>query len=294
MICTWMSRGPGFVLMAVINTNKTKKNHAFLPSPERTIIYRYRASPVRFVYPTLCVFCRMITGRMTAKPETVRGMEKTMVVNHLGPFLLTMLLLPKLRRSAAPNPEDNNQPIPASRIINVASRLEKRGQLLMANDPATPAGTAWFKSPPGEHSPLGQYGTSKLCNLLFTFELHRRLAAATAPASNAPTGRVTVNAVTPGLVNTNLGDNAFSPWLRCLIRLPMAPIKALLFRNVYKAAETVTWAASSPAVEYSSGKFYGDMAEAACSKTAQDPELARNIWEASVVATGLNESERVG
>lgn len=163
----------------------------------------------------------------------------------------------------------------------------------MANDPAIPAGTAWFKSPPGEHSTFGQYGTSKLCNMLFTFELHRRLAAATAPASNAAIGRVTVNAVTPGLVNTNLGDNVFSPWLRCLIRLPMAPIKALFFRNVDKGAETVIWAASSQAVEHSSGKFYGDMTEVACSKTSQDPELARKLWEASEAVTGLNKNERM-
>lgn len=292
-----MSLGPGFVSRAVINANKPESSI----SAEKTYIGAFRnARPYIEIEPLLSASCiprlafrRMMTGMMTGKLETVQGMEKTMVVNHLGPFLLTNLLLPNLRRSAAPNPEDSNQPVPASRIINVASRLEKRGQLLMANDPTTPAGTAWFKPPPGEHSAFGQYATSKLCNILFTFELHRRLDAATAPAPDAAVGRVTVNAVTPGIVNTNLGDNTFSPWLRRLVWLPAAPLKALFFRNVNKGAETVVWAASSPAMEHSSGKFYGDMAEATFSKKSQDPELARKLWEASEAATGLNKSERV-
>ena len=240
---------------------------------------------------------------LTGKLETVRGMEKTMVVNHLGPFLLTHLLLPNLQKSAASHPlgfggqcapENSLQNDRASRIVNVASRLEKRGELPAAKDPASATGTVWFQPPPGKHDAFRQYGASKLCNMLFTFELHRRLAATTAPASDSGgAGRVTVSAVTPGMVNTGLGDNIFSPWVRPMIKLSTAPIKALLLRTVDKGAETVVWAASSPELEGSSGKFFGDLKECSCSEASQDAELARKLWEASEVATGLNESERM-
>ena len=167
-------------------------------------------------------------------------MEKSMVVNHLGPFLLTSLLLPDLRRSASssssspssaaiagagderdsiPAPRDST---PISRIVNVASKLEKRGRLpaATAGGGGLSPGTRWFEHPPGRHDAFQLYASSKLCNMLFTFELQRRLsAAAAAPPSGAAlvpprsiSGGVMVSAVTPGIVNTALGDETVSPW----------------------------------------------------------------------------------
>lgn len=234
-------------------------------------------------------------------------MEKTMVVNHLGPFLLTHLLLPDLQKSAV---GEGGSPGPASRIVNVGSRLEKRGSLWAAagagaSGAAVPPGTQWFYPPPGKkHNAFQLYGSSKLCNQLCTFELDRRLeaeaaklaAAAAEPAAagggaGTETGRtVTANIVTPGVCNTGLGDGTISPW----ISWAGAPIKAVLMRTVEKGAETIVWAASSPEIEkIGGGKFFGDLAEVPASDVSKDEDLARMLWEASEVASGLEESERL-
>lgn len=144
-----------------------------------------------------------------------------------------------------------------------------------------PPGTEWFHPPAGDHHPWKQYATSKLCSLLFTFELDRRLARSVDHGSG---GRVSVNAVTPGIVNTGLAKDLLSPWVFWAARLPMG----LFARNVEKGAETVVWAASSQEAENVGGKFFGDMNEVPCSENAKDEELAKELWEACEVVTGLN------
>lgn len=229
-----------------------------------------------------------------------------MVVNHLGLFLLTNLLLPDLQKSASADPTaagNSAERRRASRIVNVGSRLEKRGSLWAAEGSEggrfVSPGPRWFEPPPGkEHKPFGAYGSSKLCNMLFTFELDRRLRAAeqatrsavAAEGRTAGTGRVvTANIVTPGVVNTGLG-NATSPWMSWV----GAPLKAAFMRTVEKGAETVVWAAASPDAEtIGGGNFFGDMKEVECSDKSRDEVLAKKVWEASEVASGLQESERI-
>lgn len=201
-----------------------------------------------------------------------------MVINQLGPFLLTNLLLPDLQRNATRER--------ASRIVNVSSRLEKNGSL-PAMKAGVPPGTAWFHPPSeGEYSMWKQYGTSKLCNLLFTFELNRRLVdKGMGPGAASGEGSVTVNALTPGLVSSDLGRNMAGEWLFWAVK----PLLSLVMRSVDKGAETVVWAASSPDVEGEGGKFFGDLKEVPCSETAKDEELARKLWEACEIATGFKE-----
>ncbi|CAM9094906.1 unnamed protein product, partial [Hapterophycus canaliculatus] len=245
-------------------------------------------------------------GIIPAKPVLVRGMEESMVVNHLGPFLLTNLLLTDLRKSASADPTypaaNGNKAGTdrASRIVNVGSRLEKRGSLWATEESdagkLVAPGPRWFEPPPGkEHSPFGLYGSSKLCNMLFTFELDRRLKAAgqatqSAEGGEAERGRVvTANIVTPGVVNTGLGNNT-APWMSWAA----APLKAAFMRTVHKGAETVVWAATSSEAEaMGGGKFFGDKKEVECSERSRDEGLAKQLWEASEVASGLKESERI-
>jgi NAD(P)-dependent dehydrogenase (short-subunit alcohol dehydrogenase family) len=116
------------------------------------------------------------------------------------------------------------------------------------------------------------YGKSKLANVLFTYELARRLEA---------TG-VTANAVHPGFVSTNMGrDNG---WLiHKLIRL------AMLFNgiSVKEGARTMVYLASSPEVETVSGKYYYEMKPVRSSRSSYDREAARRLWEVSEELVGI-------
>ncbi|CAN0053537.1 unnamed protein product [Choristocarpus tenellus] len=249
---------------------------------------------------------------MLKKEETVRGMEKTLVVNHLGPFLLTNLLLPNLQRSSVESPVSIGTRPPASRIVNVASRLEKNGSIMAAERGVQP-GPEWFAPPSvtgdGPYNLWHQYSTSKLCNMLFTFELDRRLnrewtehnagqgqkgseelvgGEGFSGGGDSVAGRVMVNAMTPGVVNSDLGrwNNPFVIWAT-------RPIMRLVMRSPAKGAETVIYTATSPELEGASGKFFYDMSEAPCSEGAQDKSLARELWKASSVASKLDETEEV-
>ena len=118
----------------------------------------------------------------------------TMRTNHLGPFLLTNLLLPTIRRTALNSGKE-------CRIINVASRLEKVAKFdeknmpilawLSGQSPSSSSSSPSSSSPPWSGMTL--YANSKLCNLLMTFELHRRLQR-----EEGNKEIITVNAMTPG------------------------------------------------------------------------------------------------
>jgi NAD(P)-dependent dehydrogenase (short-subunit alcohol dehydrogenase family) len=120
---------------------------------------------------------------------------------------------------------------------------------------------------------MGAYATSKLANLLFTYELHRRLAARGA--------RIAVNALHPGLVATRLGrDNG---WLRVALR-------NLLRRSLLspeEGAQTSLYLAASPEVEGVSGRYFQACAEARSSEASRDPATAAALWCASEQLTGL-------
>jgi len=176
------------------------------------------------------------------------GIEMTFAVNHLAPFLLTNLLLETLINSAP------------SRIINVASNSHK-GQEIDLTDLE---GQRSYKF-------MQAYGKSKLAMVLFTYELARRLEGK----------RVTVNAVHPGLVGTNMGSN--NGWLVSLF----LPLFQLFSLSPDEGAKTIIYLASSPEVDGVSGKYYYQKQAVASSPNSLDQETARRLWEASVEMTGL-------
>jgi retinol dehydrogenase-12 len=182
------------------------------------------------------------------KSTTAEGNELMLATNHLGPFLLTQLLLPLLQKSAP------------SRIVNVASDAHRMSKLRLDDLQAT-RGYGLFAMP--------RYGETKLMNILFTRELARRLDG---------TG-VTVNAVHPGSVATNLGT---PPKL-------IAGLSARFLRTPAQGAATQVLVASDPGLERVTGGYFanGKPADSKLSKQARDDELARQLWERSERLTGL-------
>ena len=170
------------------------------------------------------------------------GLETTFAVNHLAYFLLTSLLLERLRASAP------------ARIVNVASEAHKFAPLEF--DDLQNA---------RRYRALRVYGQSKLANLLFTAELSRRLAGS----------GVTVNAVHPGAVATGLGTNN-GAWARALVAL-----LGMFFRSPDDGAATSTYVATATELEGVSGKYFASCREKRPSRAARDADAARRLWQVS-------------
>ena len=194
-------------------------------------------------------------GLFLRRRESNDGIELTLALNHLGPFLLTNLLLGVMRES---------QP---SRIINVSSKGHHLSHGLRRDD------LQWRR---GLYRGFQAYHQSKLANVLFTVELARRLEGS----------RVTANAVGPGLVATNIGRD--NPWYwRVMMAAVTRPLKRR-FVSAHQAARTVVYLASSPEVAHVSGGYFVNEAAATCSPDAQDREAARWLWRVSEELTGVS------
>ena len=179
---------------------------------------------------------------------TADGLERTFAVNHMAYFVLTHCLRPCLV-AAAP-----------ARIVNTASRAH-RGQTLDFDDLQNAK----------HYTYMSAYGRSKLCNILFTRELARRLAGS----------GVTANCLHPGFVKTGLGQRdrgAFG----VLIGIAMS----LVAHSATKGAETLVYLASSPEVA-TTGGYFADCRELRPSAAAQDDAAARRLWEESLEIAGL-------
>lgn len=181
------------------------------------------------------------------RSTTADGIERTFALNHLGYFLLTQLLLDRLRASAP------------ARIVNVASSAHRSAKLDLADVALTVGYRGWTA-----------YANSKLANLLFTFELAPRLAGS----------GVTANAVHPGWVATRFAENNMRGLLAVL-----RPFYRLYQRctaiSPEQGADTLVWLASAPEVEGVTGKYFRERSEREPTATARDAQLARQLWELS-------------
>lgn len=195
-------------------------------------------------YPRIDVLVNNAGAIFTTRQLTVDGIERTWALNHLAPFLLTMLLLDRLKESAP------------ARIITTASDAHK-GKLIPFDDLS--AERSW------KGRGFTRYGETKLANVMFTRELARRLAG---------TG-VTAYSFHPGLVAT--GFNRNNGALMSTAMTIIAPFS----RSPRKAAQTLVWLADSPDVSAQSGGYYEDGGLAVSSRQAQDPVLAKRLWEVS-------------
>ncbi len=186
--------------------------------------------------------------RRTPKHRTAEGHDPLLAVNHLGPFLLTLLLLPLLERSAP------------SRIVTVASDAHRVGRIdLAALDHPRTYGILGFR----------RYGSTKLMNILFTRELARRLQG---------TG-VTANSVHPGSVATNLGGPG---------RAVSAVTRRILLSPEEGAATTLHVATAPEGASTTGTYFVRSApADHALSRRARDDDLAARLWAASEELVGL-------
>jgi len=201
------------------------------------------ADEVRRTYPRLDVLVNNVGGFWATRHTTGDGLERTFAVNHLAPFLLTNLLLDLLTSSAP------------ARVVTVSSGAQAMGRLDV-------------EDLQGERGYSGQraYNQSKLANVLFTYELARRLAG---------TG-VTATALHPGVVRTNFGRDDPTGPMRLLIRV-VEPF----MKTPERGAQTSIHLASSPDLALVTGQDVANGRPKRSSRRSYDLDAAARLWQVS-------------
>ncbi len=194
----------------------------------------------------------LVLGERRITPD---GLEHVFALNHLAPFLLTNLLLPKLTASAP------------ARVITVTSDAHSAARLDL-RDPNLEHGWDSWRS----------YANSKLANILFTRELARRLDG---------TG-VTANCAHPGVVRTGFGRES-----RPLLKLGITIARPFM-ASPERGADTIVYLASSPDVVGQTGGYYVKRQRCEPSAAARDDAVARELWELSEEMTGLAPARPAG
>ncbi len=180
---------------------------------------------------------------LTTRHETSDGYEQTFAVNHLAPFLLTDLLLDNLRAAGR------------ARIVNVSSAVHARGRLDFDD--------LHFQRRPYAH--FQAYSDSKLCNILFTRELARRLVGTD----------VTTNALHPGVVSTNFGT-----YNNAIINIGMKVVRPFVL-GPKQGARTSVHCATAPSLEGVTGRYFAKSRQKTPSRRAQDGAAAQHLWQIS-------------
>jgi retinol dehydrogenase 14 len=199
--------------------------------------------------PRIDVLVNNVGGYWNTRRVTADGLEHTFALNHLAPFLLTNLLLERLKQSAP------------ARVVTVSSHAQAMGRID-------------FDDLQGERSYSGAraYNQSKLANLLFTYELARRLQATS----------VTANALHPGVVRTSFGaedpavvQRLFIPFLLHFMKAPA------------QGAATSIYLASAPELEQVSGRYFANSKPKRSSERSYSVSAATRLWQVSADLVGL-------
>ena len=189
---------------------------------------------------------------LSERRVTADGYEATFATNHLGPFLLTNLVLDRLRASAP------------ARVVNVASTAHNSARKGIPFDDLQSE---------GRYRGMRVYGQSKLANILFTNELARRLEG---------TG-VTANSLHPGTVRTGYGADGDA---RGLLAVGLK-VSGPFFLSPAKGARTSVYLASSAEVDGVSGQYFVKCKPRTPRSWARDPEAAQRLWRVSEELVGL-------
>jgi retinol dehydrogenase 14 len=210
---------------------------------------RRLADEVLQTYPRIDVLVNNVGGYWNSRHVTPDGLEHTFALNHLAPFLLTNLLLDRLKQSAP------------ARVVTVASNAQAMGRID-------------FDDLQGERSYSGSraYNQSKLANVLFTYELARRLQSSA----------VTANALHPGVVSTSFG--AEDP--RGIQRL-IIPFARPFLKTPAQGAATSIHLASAPDLEHVTGHYFVKSKPKRSAKRSYDEAAAARLWQVSADLVGL-------
>jgi retinol dehydrogenase 14 len=209
---------------------------------------RRLADEVLSAYPRLDVLVNNVGGFWAHRHLTADGLEHTFAVNHLAPFLLTTLLLDRLEASAP------------ARIVTVSSGAQAQGRID-------------FDDLQGERNYSGQlaYSQSKLANVMFTYELARRLEG---------TG-VTATVLHPGVVRTSFGAEDQSG------AVAIGRLARPFMKSPAKGAATSIYLASSPKVEGVTGRYFVNSKPKTSNKSSYDTAAAARLWRLSADLVGL-------
>jgi NAD(P)-dependent dehydrogenase (short-subunit alcohol dehydrogenase family) len=209
---------------------------------------RLLAKGVREGFDHLDVLVNNAGGFFLRWRESADGFEMTWALDYLNYFLLTNLLLDLLKASSP------------ARIVCVSSAMHE-GAEIRFDDLQFEKGYSSWKA----------YGQAKLADLIFTYELARRLEGS----------GVTANALHPGFVATNIGPQHW------LLRPLMKIVYAFGARSPQEGAQTSIYLASSPEVEGVSGRYFVDSKPVRSSEASYNRETAQWLWDISLRMTGL-------
>ncbi len=211
---------------------------------------RQVAQDFKAKYQYLHVLVNNAGGVFMSRSVSADGIEYSLAFNHLAPFLLTNLLLDVLKASAP------------ARIVNVTTRLFANSAIHFDD----------LQFEKRRYSGFQAYTETKLGNILFTYELARKLQG---------TG-VTVNCVHPGIFRSNFGTQGMPGFMRV-----MSAFARPFMATAEQAAERVLYVATSPELEGVSGKYFADKREITSPKQSYDEAAQERLWQASerLVAT---------
>lgn len=244
--------------IAQISTETGNANLSFIPA-DMSVQTDVRRLAAEFTsrHSRLHVLINNAGGLFMNGQVSADGIEMTLALNHLGGYLLTRLLLPVLKASAP------SRVLVVSSVAHLGMRINFGG----ADQPAVE--TLRFGKWNG-------YARSKLANILFTYELARRLEGA----------GVTVNALHPGLAASGFGMNnsGLFPWAK--------PVIDLFAISSEESARTSVHVASSPELEGVTGKYFVKCRETRSSSASYDTHAATRLWDLSASMTGLDTLEK--
>jgi len=210
---------------------------------------RRLAADVLDAYPRLDVLVNNVGGSWATRHVTADGLEHTFALNHLAAFLLTNLLLDRLKASAP------------ARVVTVSSNAQSLGKID-------------FEDLQGErnYSEQKAYPQSKLASVMFTYELARRLEG---------TG-VTATVLHPGVVSTRFGSEDPS-----LIFKVVVPFYRPFMKTAQQGAATSIYLASSPKVEGVTGRYFAKGRPQTSNKASYDESAAARLWRVSTDLVGI-------